>query len=95
MRRPRETDAAARVAALDWQEVAASLDARGYATAARLLSPEECRGLAALYDRGEAFRSREGRAPLRGSVRFQDFVLRKVRVGFQFFNLLGMARAVA
>jgi uncharacterized protein len=58
MRRPREPGAAARVAALDWQEVAASLDARGYATTARLLSPEECCGLAALYDRGEVFRSR-------------------------------------
>ena len=58
MKRPRETAAAGRVAALDWQKVAASLDARGYATTARLLSPEECCALAALYDRDETFRSR-------------------------------------
>ena len=35
-----------------------SLDERGYATTAALLTTEECRGLAALYDREEAFRSR-------------------------------------
>jgi len=47
-----------RVAAVDWREVASSLDERGYATTAALLTTEQCRGLAALYERDEAFRSR-------------------------------------
>jgi len=50
--------AVSRAAAVDWQQVAASLDERGYATTAALLTTEQCRGLAALYDREEAFRSR-------------------------------------
>jgi uncharacterized protein len=78
MRRPGETAAAARVAALDWQEVAASLDARGYATTARLLRPEECCELAALYDRGEAFRIRvvmERHAFGRGEYKYLNYPL--------------------
>jgi len=58
VRRLPETAAAERVAAVDWGQVAASLDERGYGTTAPLLGGEECRGLAALYDRDEAFRSR-------------------------------------
>jgi hypothetical protein len=50
--------AVSRAAAVDWQQVAASLDERGYATTAALLTTEQCRGLSALYDREEAFRSR-------------------------------------
>ncbi len=50
--------AVSRAAAVDWQQVAASLDERGYATTAALLATEQCRGLSALYDREEAFRSR-------------------------------------
>ena len=50
--------AVSRAAAVDWQQVAASLDERGYATTAALLTTEQCRSLAALYDRKEAFRSR-------------------------------------
>jgi len=50
--------AVSRAAAVDWQQVAASLDERGYATIAALLTTEQCRGLAVLYDRDEAFRSR-------------------------------------
>jgi uncharacterized protein len=46
------------VAAVDWRDVASSLDERGSATTAALLTTEQCRGLAALYDRDEAFRSR-------------------------------------
>jgi uncharacterized protein len=49
---------APRAAALDWRQIAASLDERGYATTAALLSPEECRDLAALYECDDAFRSR-------------------------------------
>ena len=58
MKRPPEAAAANRVAEIDWRQVAASLDERGYATTAALLTTEQCRGLAALYDRDEAFRSR-------------------------------------
>jgi hypothetical protein len=50
--------AVSRAAAVDWQQVATSLDERGYATTAALLTTEQCRGLSALYDREEAFRSR-------------------------------------
>jgi hypothetical protein len=57
MRRQPEA-AAKRVAALDWRQVATALDERGYATTAALLTSEECRSLAALYECNDAFRSR-------------------------------------
>jgi uncharacterized protein len=46
------------VAAIDWDEIAASLDERGYATTSALLSAEVCRELVALYPREDAFRRR-------------------------------------
>lgn len=46
-----------RVAALDWPRVAAELDEFGCVTVGRLLTPEECRDVSALYDRVELFRS--------------------------------------
>src|SRR6266568_3981513 len=58
MRRRPDAAAADRVAAVDWRYLASSLDERGYATTAALLTTVECRGLALLYDRDEAFRSR-------------------------------------
>jgi uncharacterized protein len=58
MKRQPEVAAADRVAAIDWQQAAASLEERGYATTAALLTTEQCRGLTVLYDRDEAFRSR-------------------------------------
>ena len=58
MRRQPEPATVGRVAAVDWRQAAASLDERGYATTAALLTSEQCRGLASLYDREEAFRSR-------------------------------------
>jgi len=58
MRRRPEAAAVEGVTAVDWRDVASSLDERGYATTAALLTTEECRGLAALYERDEAFRSR-------------------------------------
>jgi uncharacterized protein len=58
MRRLPEAVAADRVAGVDWRQVAVSLDERGYAIATALLTTEQCRGLAALYDWDEAFRSR-------------------------------------
>ena len=47
-----------RIAATDWNAVAASLDERGHATIPDLLASEECRTLVALYDSDERFRSR-------------------------------------
>ncbi|MBI1777783.1 MAG: 2OG-Fe(II) oxygenase [Proteobacteria bacterium] len=49
---------ATRAAALDWPEIAASLDARGYATTAPLIEPQQCRALVALYGDAGRFRSR-------------------------------------
>jgi hypothetical protein len=57
-RQLRAKTAADPVAAIYWQQIGASLDERGYATTSALLSAEECRGLAALYTRDDAFRSR-------------------------------------
>jgi uncharacterized protein len=50
--------AAERIGALDWERVARDLDARGSAVLDGLLSPEECRTLAALYPEDAVFRSR-------------------------------------
>jgi hypothetical protein len=51
------TDIAERVAAIDGPRMTAELDASGAAVVKRLLTPAECRALAALYD-GDGFRSR-------------------------------------
>jgi uncharacterized protein len=48
----------ARLAALDWEHVAASLDAAGCAVVGTVLAPEECDSLAATYGDDERFRSR-------------------------------------
>jgi len=48
----------ARLATLDWQRIAASLDAEGCAHIGAVLSPAECRSLAAMYDDDVRFRSR-------------------------------------
>jgi hypothetical protein len=45
-----------RVAALDWTALGEELDARGCATTERLLTPEECQQVIALYSRRERFR---------------------------------------
>lgn len=47
-----------RVAALDWAQIAADLDARGSAIPAGLLSGGECAALAALYPQESLFRGR-------------------------------------
>jgi uncharacterized protein len=52
-----EHDVAARIAALDAANLAASLDAGGYAVLPALLAPDECAGLAAQYDDRARFRS--------------------------------------
>lgn len=54
-RRPAPAD---RVAGLDWPALEAALEARGHAVAGPLLSPSECRALAALYAAESGFRSR-------------------------------------
>jgi uncharacterized protein len=47
-----------RVQALDWQQIAAALDADGFALLGRLLAPAECDELRGLYDVDDLFRSR-------------------------------------
>ena len=47
-----------RVAALDWDRIAADLDARGCALAGPLLIPDECAAIAGGYADADAFRSR-------------------------------------
>ncbi|HEU4683958.1 MAG TPA: 2OG-Fe(II) oxygenase [Nitrospira sp.] len=47
-----------RLARLDWHAIEDSLWERGYAKTPRLLTPEECRTLIALYDKDASFRSR-------------------------------------
>ena len=49
---------ASRIAALDSTDIAASLDAGGYAVVPSLLAAEECIAVAALYDEPASFRSR-------------------------------------
>ena len=45
-----------RVDALDWDQITAQLDGRGFAITERVLEPEECDDLADLFDGGQ-FRS--------------------------------------
>ena len=52
------SDIAARVDAIDWAQAGRDLDAQGCAILKGLLSPEECRALAALYPDDAHFRSR-------------------------------------
>ena len=51
-------DVITRVTAIDWTQMAAELDAQGATVVEGLLTPPECRALAALYPHDEAFRSR-------------------------------------
>jgi hypothetical protein len=55
---PRRIAIAKRVAALDWNRIAADLDDRGCAIAGPLLTADECIALVAAYADGEGFRSR-------------------------------------
>src|ERR1700731_2366461 len=52
------SDIAARVDAFDWAQASRDLDAQGCAVLRGLLSPDECRALAALYPDDSRFRSR-------------------------------------
>ena len=51
-------DIAARVEAIDWTQVRNDLDAQGCAVLDRILTPDQCRKLAALYPDDGCFRSR-------------------------------------
>lgn len=51
-------DTAGRIRGFDWAQVYQDLDARGSALLERLVSPDECRGLAGLYPDDANFRSR-------------------------------------
>jgi len=57
-RQPRPEAPADPVAAIDWEEIAASLDERGHVTTPPLLSAAACRDVAAQYSKDDAFRSR-------------------------------------
>jgi len=46
------------LAQVDWNDIAAAIDARGFAVTPPLLSVEQCRALRTLYPREELFRSR-------------------------------------
>jgi len=56
--RPDDTLPADRVAGIDWDAAAAELDQHGAAVLPALLTPEECRAVAALYPEDKPFRSR-------------------------------------
>jgi hypothetical protein len=49
---------AARIKTLDWERVSQDLDAQGSAMIEQVLSPDQCRALAALYPKDDIFRSR-------------------------------------
>ena len=51
------TSIATRVAGVDWGAVIDEIDAYGCARTPQILHPEECRGVSALYERAELFRS--------------------------------------
>jgi len=53
-----EASVAARVNALDWQAIAADLDAYGCATTGQMLSAEDCAALTKTYPQDASFRSR-------------------------------------
>ena len=55
--RHNDTPPADRVAGIDWDAAAAELDQHGAAVLPALLTPEECRAIAALYPEDEPFRS--------------------------------------
>ncbi len=55
---PTPPSAAARIDAIDWTQATSDLDAQGCAVLKGLLSPDECRTLAALYPDDKNFRSR-------------------------------------
>jgi hypothetical protein len=88
----------AQLATASWSAVGADLDAGGCAVTPRLLSPEQCRDLARLYDQPELFRSTIDMARHRfGSGQYRYFThdlpepVRALRKAF-YPHLLTIAR---
>jgi hypothetical protein len=87
-----------RVDALDWAALAAEVDASGSAQTAPVLTPDECREIAALYDDTARFRSTIDMARFRfGSGQYRYFghpvpdVVAQLRAAF-YPHLLPIAR---
>jgi hypothetical protein len=87
-----------RVDALDWDGLAAEVDASGSAQTAPVLTPDECREIAALYDDAGRFRSTIDMARYRfgsGQYRYFDHplpdVVTELRAAF-YPHLLPIAR---
>jgi uncharacterized protein len=87
-----------RVDALDWAGLAAEIDASGSAQTAPVLTPDECREIAALYDDAGRFRSTVDMARFRfgsGQYRYFDHplpdVVADLRAAF-YPHLLPIAR---
>jgi hypothetical protein len=79
-------DVGARVRALAWPVIEASLDASGYATTGRLLRAEECAALVASYEQSAGFRSRvvmERHGYGRGEYRYFDYPLPSLVTGLR------------
>ncbi|MFQ6852509.1 2OG-Fe(II) oxygenase [Streptomyces sp. 35M1] len=98
---PRPSTLTDRVAAIDRTALAAELDEHGSASVGRLLTPEVCRGIAALYGDDEGFRATIDMARYRfGSGRYRYFThelpdpVRELREAF-YPLLLPIARAWA
>ncbi|MGH7581456.1 MAG: 2OG-Fe(II) oxygenase [Gemmatimonadales bacterium] len=75
-----------RIPDLDWERVAQDLDAAGNAVLERILTPEECRSLAALYPADGIFRSRIVMARHgfgRGEYRYFDYPLPELVAGLR------------
>jgi hypothetical protein len=54
---PKTPSIPTRVAALDWDAMAADLDKYGVTALKSVLTPEECRSIASMYERNDNFRS--------------------------------------
>ncbi len=76
----------ARLAGIDWAEVATALDAAGVAVCPSLLRPQECAALAALYEEEAGFRSRVVMTRHgfgRGEYRYFDYPLPSTVAGLR------------
>jgi uncharacterized protein len=87
-----------RVGALDWTALTAEVDDSGSAQTAQVLTPDECREIAALYDDADRFRSTIDMARFRfgsGQYRYFDHpvpdVVARLRAAF-YPHLLPIAR---
>jgi hypothetical protein len=83
---PSAEAALARVRALDWDQVSRDLDAQGSAVLERLLAPDDCEALAALYPEDSRFRSRVvmGRHGFgRGEYKYFSYPLPEIIAGLR------------